>query len=87
MTTIVVDRDMGYMAADLMATANDGEVAMSCDTKIESINIGGDHYLVGAAGMEGPAEQGRGLGRSSNTVGRTGRRPRLHHLDTRTQRT
>ena len=56
MTTIVVDRDMGYMAADLMATANDGEVAMSCDTKIESINIGGDHYLVGAAGMEGPAE-------------------------------
>jgi hypothetical protein len=56
MTTIVVDRDMGYMAADLMVTANDGEVAMSCDTKIESINIGGDHYLVGAAGMEGPAE-------------------------------
>jgi hypothetical protein len=56
MTTIVVDRDMGYMAADLMVTSNDGEVALSCDTKIESIDIGGDHYLVGAAGMEGPAE-------------------------------
>lgn len=56
MTTIVVDRKAGYMAADLMVTANDGEVAMSCDTKIEEISIGGDRYLVGAAGMEGPAE-------------------------------
>jgi hypothetical protein len=56
MTTIVVDRDMGYMAADLMVTANDGDIAISCDTKIEVLNIGGDHYLVGAAGMEGPAE-------------------------------
>lgn len=56
MTTIVVDAEMGFMAADLMVTSNDGEVAMSCKTKIEEINIGGDRYLVGAAGMEGPAE-------------------------------
>lgn len=47
---------MGYMAADLMVTANDGDVAIACPTKIEEINIGGDIYLVGFAGMEGPAE-------------------------------
>lgn len=47
---------MRYMAADLQVTTNDGEVAISCPTKIETIDIGGDHYLVGAAGMEGPAE-------------------------------
>ena len=56
MTTIVVDKAMGLMAADLQVTTNDGEVAIACDTKIERINIGGDQYLVGAAGMEGPAE-------------------------------
>lgn len=56
MTTIVVDRDMGYMAADLMVTANDGDVAMRCDTKIEEVRIGGDLYLVGSAGLEGPGE-------------------------------
>jgi ATP-dependent protease HslVU (ClpYQ) peptidase subunit len=56
MTTIVVDRDMGLMAADRMVTSNDGDVAISCSTKIEHIDIGGDIYLVGMAGMEGPAE-------------------------------
>ena len=56
MTTIVVDNKLGLMAADRMVTTNDGDVAISCDTKIESIDIGGDLYLVGAAGMEGPAE-------------------------------
>jgi ATP-dependent protease HslVU (ClpYQ) peptidase subunit len=55
-TTIVVDKEIGYMAADHMVTTNDGEVCIRCDTKIEEVNIGGDHYLVGAAGMEGPAE-------------------------------
>lgn len=56
MTTIVVDAKMGLMAADRMVTANDGEVAISCETKIERVDIGGDQYLVGMAGMEGPAE-------------------------------
>ena len=56
MTTIVVDQAMGIMAGDRMVTTNDGEVAISCDTKIERVDIGGDIYLVGMAGMEGPAE-------------------------------
>lgn len=56
MTTLVVDAAMGYMAADLMVTANDGDVVISCETKIEEVKIGGDIYLVGFAGMEGPAE-------------------------------
>jgi hypothetical protein len=56
MTTIVVDQTMGIMAGDRMVTTNDGEVAISCDTKIERVDIGGDIYLVGMAGMEGPAE-------------------------------
>lgn len=56
MTTIVVDKAMGLMAADRMVTTNDGEVGIACDTKIEEVQIGGDLYLVGTAGMEGPAE-------------------------------
>lgn len=56
MTTIVVDKAMGLMAGDRMVTTNDGEVAIACDTKIEEVEIGGDLYLVGFAGMEGPAE-------------------------------
>ncbi len=56
MTTIVVDQEMGYMAADRMITSNDGDVCISCETKIERIEIGGDLYLVGVAGLEGPAE-------------------------------
>ena len=54
MTTIVVDQEMGYMAADFMVTSNDGEFAIPCETKIEEVNIGGDQYLVGLAGLEGP---------------------------------
>lgn len=46
---------MGFMAADRMVTTNDGEMAIACDTKIEVVDIGGDRYLVGMAGMEGPA--------------------------------
>jgi hypothetical protein len=53
-TTIVVDRDMGFMAADRQVTTNDGEVMIPCDTKIERLEIGGDQYLVGLAGLEGP---------------------------------
>ena len=56
MTTIVVDQRLSYMAADRMITSNDGEVSMACDTKIEQIEIGGDLYLVGMSGLEGPAE-------------------------------
>ncbi len=56
MTTLVVDQEMGYMAADLMVTANDGDITISCETKIEEVDIGGEVYLVGYAGMEGPAE-------------------------------
>ena len=54
MTTIVVDQVMGYMAADRMVTSNDGEYAIACDTKILPVEIGGDQYLVGLAGLEGP---------------------------------
>lgn len=56
MTTVVVDQVMGIMAADRQVTTNDGEIQIGCDTKIERIDIGGDQYLVGMAGMEGPAE-------------------------------
>jgi hypothetical protein len=54
MTTIVADRKMGYMAADFQVTTNDGEFKIPCDTKIERLKIGGDQYLVGLAGLEGP---------------------------------
>lgn len=54
MTTIVADQEMGYMAADRQVTTNDGEVMIPCDTKIERLEIGGDQYLVGLAGLEGP---------------------------------
>lgn len=54
MTTIVVDASQGLMAADRMVTSNDGDFAISCDTKIEEVEIGGDRYLVGLAGLEGP---------------------------------
>lgn len=56
MTTVVVDKALGLMAADRMVTTNDGDIAIACDTKIEEVRIGGDLYLVGMAGMEGPAE-------------------------------
>jgi ATP-dependent protease HslVU (ClpYQ) peptidase subunit len=53
-TTIVVDQEMGYMAADRQVTTNDGEVMIACETKIERLMLGGDPYLVGLAGLEGP---------------------------------
>jgi hypothetical protein len=56
MTTIVVDQEMGYMAADRMITSNDGEYAIPCDTKIYAVEIGGDQYLVGLAGLESPGQ-------------------------------
>ena len=56
MTTIVVDREMGYMAADFQVTSNDGEYAIPCGTKIVEVDIGGDQYLVGLAGLEGPGQ-------------------------------
>lgn len=56
MTTIVVDQEMGYMAADRMITSNDGEYAIPCKTKIFSVEIGGDQYLVGLAGLESPGQ-------------------------------
>lgn len=43
---------MGFMAADRQVTTNDGEIMIACETKIERIG----EYLVGAAGLEGPAE-------------------------------
>jgi len=47
MTTIVVDREMGYIAADRMATSNDGEVA--CEfPKIRRCGAG----LIACAGHE-----------------------------------
>ena len=54
MTTIVADATMMYMAADFMVTSNDGEFAIQCATKIFEVGIGGDEYLVGLAGHEGP---------------------------------
>ncbi len=56
MTTIVADQKRGYMAADHMAVSNDGEIVMPCETKINQIEIGGDRYLVGLSGLEGPGE-------------------------------
>lgn len=56
MTTIVADQKIGYMAADYMVTSNDGDIALSCKTKIFKVDIDGDKYLVGLAGDEGPGE-------------------------------
>jgi ATP-dependent protease HslVU (ClpYQ) peptidase subunit len=54
MTTIIADREMGYMSGDRRVTSNDGEVIMTCPTKVYRVDIGGDQYLVGLAGLEGP---------------------------------
>ena len=56
MTTIVADQVMGYMAADYQVTSNDGEYAIPCKTKIYEVDIGGDLYLIGLAGLEGPGQ-------------------------------
>lgn len=50
MTTIVVDQEMMYIAADRMATSNDGDVA--CEyPKIRRT----PHGLIACAGNEGPS--------------------------------
>jgi hypothetical protein len=54
MTTIVVDQVMGYMASDFCVTSNDGEFTHKMRSKIEEVDIGGDRYLLGASGLEGP---------------------------------
>lgn len=54
MTTIVADKAVGFMAADRMITSNDGEFSMQCETKIQRLKVGGDRYLIGLAGLEGP---------------------------------
>jgi len=56
MTTIVADQVMGYMAADFQITSNEGEYKIPCDTKIFEVEIGGDQYLVGLAGLESPGQ-------------------------------
>jgi ATP-dependent protease HslVU (ClpYQ) peptidase subunit len=53
-TTIVADREQGYMAADRRVTSNDGEVIMSCPTKIELVEVGDEVWLAGLCGLEGP---------------------------------
>ena len=55
MTTIVVDREMGYMAADRMATSNDNDVAIECP-KIREIEQADGVHLMACAGNEGPAQ-------------------------------
>ena len=54
MTTIVADQEMGYIASDFQCTSNDGEFAIPMRSKIEEVDVGGDKYLVGLAGLEGP---------------------------------
>jgi ATP-dependent protease HslVU (ClpYQ) peptidase subunit len=53
-TTIVADFERQYMAADRRVTLNDGEVLGTVPTKILKVELGGDKYLVGLAGLEGP---------------------------------
>lgn len=55
MTTIVVDREMGYMAADRMASSNDCEVAIECP-KIRKIELSDGIHLMACAGMESSAQ-------------------------------
>jgi hypothetical protein len=54
MTTIVVDRRMGYIAADKMATSNDSEVAIPCD-KIREIQKDDGVHLLASSGHESAA--------------------------------
>ena len=55
MTTIVVDREMGYMAADRMAASNDCEVAIECP-KIRKIELADGIHLMACSGMESSAQ-------------------------------
>lgn len=56
MTTVVVDNEVGLMAADTMAVSNDGEYIVDCGSKITRVETRDGDYLVGIAGNEGPAE-------------------------------
>ena len=54
MTTIVVDQEMGYMAADRQAVSNDGDVIIECPKLLE-IEVPEGTCLVASSGNEGPA--------------------------------
>ena len=54
MTTIVVDREMGYMAADRMASSNDCEVAIECP-KIRTLELSDGTHLMASSGNESSA--------------------------------
>ncbi len=54
MTTIVVDQEMGYMAADRQAVSNDGDVTIECP-KLLQIEVPEGICLVASSGNEGPA--------------------------------
>lgn len=55
MTTVLVDKNVGYIAADRMATSNDCEVAISC-SKILELELDGERFLAAGAGLEGVIE-------------------------------
>ncbi len=55
MTTIVVDREMGYIAADRMSTSNDSEVAIECP-KIHKLELPDGIHLIACAGAEGSSQ-------------------------------
>lgn len=54
MTTIVVDSEMGYMAADRMATDNDCGVTIECP-KIKILELKDGIHMLGSSGMESSA--------------------------------
>ena len=55
MTTIVVDSKMGYMAADRMATSNDGEIACEYE-KIRVIELDNGVHFLASSGHEASAQ-------------------------------
>ena len=55
MTTIVCDREVGYMAADRLQTGNDCGERIEC-RKIETVELADGFHLVGCSGHEGPAQ-------------------------------
>ncbi len=55
MTTIVVDREMGYIAADRKAVSNECEVAIECP-KIRGIELSDGIHLMACSGMESSAQ-------------------------------
>lgn len=54
MTTVVADNVAGFIAADKMAVANDGEIIVASMSKITRVETLDGDYLVGIAGNEGP---------------------------------